>query len=122
MPVSDELLTDELRNELIRAFDERALLRTELQGLKSVAFDLVQEHLAEIRNLERENDRLRTETQRALEEPTQNEHDLYAEVKRLASLIRDVQPWSAVLPEHLSRRLIEALPVREAGSGDENDA
>lgn len=58
-------MTDELRNELIRAFDERAHLRTELQGLKNVAFDLVQEHLAEIRNLERENEWLRAALQRA---------------------------------------------------------
>jgi hypothetical protein len=52
---------DELRAVLHEALAQNERFAAEIQGLKNVAFDLVQEHLAEIRRLERENKRLQAE-------------------------------------------------------------
>jgi hypothetical protein len=55
---------DELRAVLREALAQNERFAAEIQGLKNVAFDLAQEHLAEIRRLERENKRLRADLER----------------------------------------------------------
>jgi len=106
-------LNDSWLGRYAAAIRERDELRAEVERLRDENTRL--DALID-RGLFAEIDRLRAEIVRALDEPTQNEHDLYTENKRQRDALVQIENWVGKLPSNMGEAALVFEYIRQACS------
>jgi hypothetical protein len=99
---------------LFEAERKRDELRAEVERVKTVAFDLVREHLAEIERLEQETERLREAFENSEAACLIQVKMLRGENERLRAALVQIENWVGKLPSNMGEAALVFEYIQQA--------